>query len=72
MFSSYVCIPNSGSDFPADKTLGRELFPTSDCLKAGQREKMLQDELFQPDADILCLQVRPGVWRFLSFSFIHH
>lgn len=34
----------------------RELFPTSDCLKAGQREKMLQDELYLPGADILCLQ----------------
>ncbi|KXN89942.1 putative RNA exonuclease C9B6.11c [Leucoagaricus sp. SymC.cos] len=34
----------------------RELFPTSDCLKAGQRGQMLQNELLLPDADILCLQ----------------
>ncbi|EKM83805.1 hypothetical protein AGABI1DRAFT_51286, partial [Agaricus bisporus var. burnettii JB137-S8] len=34
----------------------RELFPTSDCLKATQREKMLKDELLSTDADILCLQ----------------
>ncbi|THV04851.1 Endonuclease/exonuclease/phosphatase [Dendrothele bispora CBS 962.96] len=34
----------------------RELFPTSDCLKANQREHMLYRELLSQDADILCLQ----------------
>ncbi|KAF9452686.1 Endonuclease/exonuclease/phosphatase [Macrolepiota fuliginosa MF-IS2] len=34
----------------------RELFPASDCLKAGQREQMLQEELLSQDASILCLQ----------------
>ena len=35
----------------------RELFPTSDCLKAGQREPMIHEEILQQDADIICLQV---------------
>ena len=35
----------------------RELFPTSDCLKASQREPMLHQEILQQDADIICLQV---------------
>ncbi|KAF9015262.1 Endonuclease/exonuclease/phosphatase [Cyathus striatus] len=34
----------------------RELFPTSNCLKAGQREGMLHLEVLSQDADILCLQ----------------
>ncbi|KAG5342381.1 putative RNA exonuclease C9B6.11c [Termitomyces sp. T112] len=34
----------------------RELFPTSDCLKANQREQMLYRELLSTQADILCLQ----------------
>ncbi|KAF5374954.1 hypothetical protein D9758_000191 [Tetrapyrgos nigripes] len=34
----------------------RELFPTSDCLKAAQREHMLYRELVAQEADILCLQ----------------
>nr|GAT54910.1 predicted protein [Mycena chlorophos] len=34
----------------------RELFPTSDCLKAGQRLPMLHAELLAQDSDILCLQ----------------
>ncbi|KAL0951070.1 hypothetical protein HGRIS_007808 [Hohenbuehelia grisea] len=34
----------------------RELFPTSDCLKAAQRESMLHSELLAPKADILLLQ----------------
>lgn len=36
---------------------GRELFPTSDCLKAGQREGMLIEEITQSGSDIICLQV---------------
>lgn len=36
---------------------GRELFPTSDCLKAGQREPMIHAEILRQDADIICLQV---------------
>ncbi|KAG6877637.1 hypothetical protein C0993_005346 [Termitomyces sp. T159_Od127] len=35
----------------------RELFPTSNCLKAAQREQMLCRELLFTQADILCLQV---------------
>ncbi|KAF9270306.1 Endonuclease/exonuclease/phosphatase [Marasmius fiardii PR-910] len=34
----------------------RELFPTSDCLKAGQREHMIFNEVLACRADILCLQ----------------
>ncbi|KAG6888679.1 hypothetical protein C0995_006669 [Termitomyces sp. Mi166 len=34
----------------------RELFPTSNCLKASQREQMLYRELLSSQADILCLQ----------------
>ncbi|CAA7266530.1 unnamed protein product [Cyclocybe aegerita] len=34
----------------------RELFPTSDCLKAGQREPMIHEEIIRQDAQILCLQ----------------
>ncbi|KAG7099302.1 hypothetical protein E1B28_001160 [Marasmius oreades] len=34
----------------------RELFPTSDCLKAGQREHMIYKEVVACKADILCLQ----------------
>ncbi|KAL1737944.1 Endonuclease/exonuclease/phosphatase, partial [Schizophyllum fasciatum] len=34
----------------------RKLFPTSDCLKAAQREQMWYNELLCQDADILCLQ----------------
>ncbi|KAI0051675.1 Endonuclease/exonuclease/phosphatase [Auriscalpium vulgare] len=34
----------------------RELFPTSDCLKAGEREHMLYREILFPEADIICLQ----------------
>ncbi|RXW24793.1 hypothetical protein EST38_g1106 [Candolleomyces aberdarensis] len=35
---------------------GRELFPTSDCLKAHQREHLIHEEIERQDADILCLQ----------------
>ncbi|KAG6897346.1 hypothetical protein C0992_002272 [Termitomyces sp. T32_za158] len=34
----------------------RDLFPTSNCLKAAQREQMLYRELLSTQADILCLQ----------------
>ncbi|OCB85693.1 Endonuclease/exonuclease/phosphatase [Sanghuangporus baumii] len=34
----------------------RELFPTSDCLKANQREGMLFEEITRSGADIICLQ----------------
>ncbi|GLB36236.1 putative endonuclease exonuclease phosphatase [Lyophyllum shimeji] len=34
----------------------RDLFPTSNCLKAGQREHMLYRELLATEADVLCLQ----------------
>lgn len=34
----------------------RELFPTSDCLKASQREHMLYTEILSHRADICCLQ----------------
>lgn len=34
----------------------RDLFPTSNCLKAHQRENMISNEIISSDADILCLQ----------------
>ncbi|EAU93062.2 hypothetical protein CC1G_06782 [Coprinopsis cinerea okayama7 len=34
----------------------RELFPTSNCLKVGQREPMIHQEIQRLDADVLCLQ----------------
>lgn len=34
----------------------RELFPTSDCLKASQREHMMYREILSHQADICCLQ----------------
>ncbi|KAJ8521452.1 hypothetical protein ONZ45_g1851 [Pleurotus djamor] len=40
----------------AQTLVRRELFPTSDCLKAGQREGMTQADLLSHDADILFLQ----------------
>lgn len=36
--------------------IGRELFPTSDCLKAAQREHMIYREIISHNADICCLQ----------------
>jgi RNA exonuclease NGL2 len=36
---------------------GRELFPTSDCLKAHQRVHLIHEEIERQDADILCMQV---------------
>lgn len=44
---------------------GRELFPTSDCLKAAQREHMIYREIFSHNADICCLQE----WRTLPCHF---
>ncbi|KIP12400.1 hypothetical protein PHLGIDRAFT_27244 [Phlebiopsis gigantea 11061_1 CR5-6] len=38
------------------RTAGRELFPSSDCLKASQREHMLYREVVSHAADICCLQ----------------
>ncbi|KAF8807491.1 Endonuclease/exonuclease/phosphatase [Phlegmacium glaucopus] len=40
----------------AQSLIRRELFPTSDCLKAGQREPMIHEEILRQDADIICLQ----------------
>ncbi|KAI0068339.1 Endonuclease/exonuclease/phosphatase [Artomyces pyxidatus] len=34
----------------------RDLFPTSDCLKAAEREHMIYHELLSSSADIMCLQ----------------
>lgn len=34
----------------------RELFPTSDCLKAAQRGHLILEEIQRQDADILCMQ----------------
>ncbi|KAF8641035.1 hypothetical protein AX17_000680 [Amanita inopinata Kibby_2008] len=34
----------------------RELFPTSNCLRASQREPMLHCEILSQNADIVCLQ----------------
>ncbi|TBU34516.1 Endonuclease/exonuclease/phosphatase [Dichomitus squalens] len=40
----------------AQSLVRRELFPTSDCLKAGQREHMLYNEINSHNATICCLQ----------------
>ncbi|KAI0361188.1 Endonuclease/exonuclease/phosphatase [Trametes cingulata] len=40
----------------AQSLVRRELFPTSDCLKAHQREHMLYREITSHKADICCLQ----------------
>ncbi|KAI8981271.1 Endonuclease/exonuclease/phosphatase [Trametes punicea] len=40
----------------AQSLVRRELFPTSDCLKASQREHMLYREIVSHNADICCLQ----------------
>ncbi|RPD64967.1 Endonuclease/exonuclease/phosphatase [Lentinus tigrinus ALCF2SS1-6] len=40
----------------AQSLVRRELFPTSDCLKAGQREHMLYREILSHNAAICCLQ----------------
>ncbi|KAI0375399.1 Endonuclease/exonuclease/phosphatase [Pilatotrama ljubarskyi] len=40
----------------AQSLVRRELFPTSDCLKAHQREHMLYREITSHQADICCLQ----------------
>ncbi|KAI0778580.1 Endonuclease/exonuclease/phosphatase [Trametes elegans] len=40
----------------AQTLVRRELFPTSDCLKAGQREHMIYREILSHDADVCCLQ----------------
>ncbi|KAI0080079.1 Endonuclease/exonuclease/phosphatase [Panus rudis PR-1116 ss-1] len=41
----------------AQSLVRRELFPTSDCLKASQREHMLYREILSHQAHICCLQV---------------
>ncbi|KAI0756607.1 Endonuclease/exonuclease/phosphatase [Daedaleopsis nitida] len=40
----------------AQTLVRRELFPTSDCLKAGQREHMLYREIVSHNAAICCMQ----------------
>ncbi|KAG8864246.1 hypothetical protein FRB96_006067 [Tulasnella sp. 330] len=40
----------------AQTLVRRDLFPNSDCLKAGQREDMLTREILTYDPDIACLQ----------------
>ncbi|EIM92169.1 Endonuclease/exonuclease/phosphatase [Stereum hirsutum FP-91666 SS1] len=40
----------------AQTLVRRELFPTSDCLKAHQRENMIYQEILSSGADILCMQ----------------
>uniref|UniRef100_A0A8H8CQR4 Endonuclease/exonuclease/phosphatase domain-containing protein n=1 Tax=Psilocybe cubensis TaxID=181762 RepID=A0A8H8CQR4_PSICU len=34
----------------------RELFPNSDCLKVGQREPLIHEEILRQNADVLCFQ----------------
>ncbi|TFK41068.1 Endonuclease/exonuclease/phosphatase [Crucibulum laeve] len=43
----------------------RELFPTSNCLKAGQREGMLHAEILAQEPDIICLQEVDRLERLL-------
>ncbi|KAG6911894.1 hypothetical protein DXG01_000141 [Tephrocybe rancida] len=54
----------------------RTLFPTSDCLKAGQREHMLYRELLSTQADILCLQEVDRLEKILpaleKAGYAHH
>ncbi|KAG6845766.1 hypothetical protein H0H87_003820 [Tephrocybe sp. NHM501043] len=54
----------------------RDLFPTSDCLKAGQREQMLYRELLSTQADILCLQEVDRLEKILpaleKAGYAHH
>ncbi|KAJ3538493.1 hypothetical protein NMY22_g5134 [Coprinellus aureogranulatus] len=40
----------------AQTLVRRDLFPTSDCLKASQRRHLLHEEIERQNADILCLQ----------------
>ncbi|KAF8898647.1 Endonuclease/exonuclease/phosphatase [Infundibulicybe gibba] len=55
---------------------GRELFPTSTCLKAAQREHMIHHELIAHDADVLCLQEVDRLPKLLPFlahaGYSHH
>lgn len=46
---------------------GKELFPTSDCLRASQREPMIHEEITRQDADLLCLQVKSLYPRIFSY-----
>ncbi|EIN14201.1 Endonuclease/exonuclease/phosphatase [Punctularia strigosozonata HHB-11173 SS5] len=54
----------------------RELFPTSDCLKAAQREHMTYNELVYGDPDILCLQEVDRLEKILPVlekaGYAHH
>ncbi|KAF8974010.1 Endonuclease/exonuclease/phosphatase [Flammula alnicola] len=43
----------------------RELFPTSDCLKANQRESIIHAEIRRQDAQIICLQEVDRLERLL-------
>lgn len=47
---------------------GRELFPTSDCLKAPQRENMIYSEILSHNADICCLQVRDQILYPIAYG----
>ncbi|KAL0072060.1 RNA exonuclease ngl2 [Marasmius tenuissimus] len=54
----------------------RELFPNSDCLKAGQRENMIYREILTCEADILCLQEVDRLEKLLPIleraGYTHH
>ncbi|KAF6766282.1 Endonuclease/exonuclease/phosphatase [Ephemerocybe angulata] len=66
----WVSIPEESRDTPANGfstkimtwnllaqcLVRRELFPTSDCLKAAQRGHLIHEEIERQNADILCLQ----------------
>ncbi len=47
------------------------MFPTSDCLKASQREHMLYNEILSHNAAICCLQVwpLPSLSKYVSDSY---
>lgn len=49
---------------------GRELFPSSDCLRGSQRESMLPREIVTYDADIVCLQVISLILSCLFVDFL--
>ncbi|KAL0580365.1 RNA exonuclease ngl2 [Marasmius crinis-equi] len=54
----------------------RELFPNSDCLKAGQRENMIYREILACKADVLCLQEVDRLEKLLPIlekaGYSHH
>lgn len=51
-------------------SLGRDLFPGSDCLKGLTRERILPTEILAYNPDIACLQVCMKPARWASFRIL--